>query len=201
MKTSQTGIDLIKEFEGLELEAYRCSAGVWTIGYGHTSAAGEPMVTPDLVITEPEADQILRHDLHDYEQAVLRSVTVPLNQSEFDALVSWTFNLGSGALSRSTMLARLNAEDRTGAAEALTWWVKATNPNTGESVTLPGLERRRNAEAELFLRPKTDSRQSGRRALSGCVVYETPPVHDRLRLRVNALGALRRFFGRVFGRN
>ncbi len=152
MKTSQRGIDLIKSFEGLELEAYQDSVGVWTVGYGHTDHAGAPEVTPGMRITEDEAEAILRRDLGQYERGVERLVKVPLNQNEFDALVSWTFNLGVGNLSKSTALTRLNNGDRPGAAEALTWWNKA-----GGKV-LAGLTRRRNAEAALFLEPMETKR-------------------------------------------
>lgn len=152
MKTSQTGIDLIKRFEGLELEAYQDSVGIWTIGYGHTDEAGEPRVTPGMRITEQEAEAILRRDLGQYERAVNRLVKVDLNQNEFDALVSFTFNLGAGALGSSTALKRLNAGDRAGAAEALTWWNKITLAD-GSKKELAGLTRRRNAEAALFLEP------------------------------------------------
>ena len=115
MKTSQNGIDLIKRFEGLELESYRDIAGIWTIGYGHTG----PEVGIDQHISEQEAEALLRHDLVSREKAVSGLVNVPLNQFEFDALVSFVYNVGIGAFTRSTARRRLNKGDREGAADAL----------------------------------------------------------------------------------
>lgn len=143
-KISQDGIDLIKRFEGLELEAYQDIAGVWTIGYGHTETA-----RPGMRVTEDEAEELLRRDLKVFERAVNSLVKVDLRQHEFDALVSLAFNIGGGALRRSTALRRLNAGDRYGAAEAMTWWNKATVGGTLTAVA--GLTRRRDAEADMFL--------------------------------------------------
>ena len=89
---NQAGLDLIKRFEGLKLRAYRCSAGVLTIGYGSTIDVHEGQV-----ITQAQADDLLRADLHDAEAAVTKLIAVPLNDNEFSALVSFTYNLGSGA--------------------------------------------------------------------------------------------------------
>jgi lysozyme len=142
MKTSQAGIDLIKSFEGLELTAYRCSSGIWTIGYGHTG----PDVKPGMTITQARADELLAQDLVRFEQAVDRLIEPAQQQCQFDALVSFTFNCGEGALSESTMRRRMNAgEDlNTVAREELPKWVKGAN---GEP--LPGLVRRRDAEVAL----------------------------------------------------
>lgn len=147
MKTSQKGIDLIKRFEGLELEAYQDIAGIWTIGYGHTG----PDVKPGMKISEREAEDLLKADLKPREQAVERLVKVPLNQNEFDALVSFVYNVGEGAFRKSTARRRLNNGDRIGAAEALTWWNKATIG--GVLTEVAGLTRRRAAEKALFLEP------------------------------------------------
>ncbi len=146
MRISEAGIDLIKRFEGLELESYQDIAGVWTIGYGHTETAG-----PDQKISAREADDLLRRDLAPRERAVEQLVKVPLNQNEFDALVSFVFNVGIGALKSSTALKRLNRNDRLGAADALTWWNKATVAGVLREVT--GLTRRRASERALFLTP------------------------------------------------
>ncbi|MBY0421805.1 MAG: lysozyme, partial [Parvularculaceae bacterium] len=121
MKTSDTGIALIKRFEGLELKAYQDVAGIWTIGYGHT---GDD-VKAGMKISEREAEELLRKDVKRFEDGVLRLVTVSLNQNEFDALVSFTFNVGAEAFRKSTARRRLNAGDRVGAAEAITWFNKA----------------------------------------------------------------------------
>ncbi|MEO0399793.1 MAG: lysozyme [Pseudomonadota bacterium] len=146
MKISANGVALIKRFEGLELESYEDIAGVWTIGYGHTETAG-----PGQRITDAEAEQLLRQDLGPREQSVSRLTNVPLNQNEFDALVSFVYNVGSDAYRRSTARRRLNAGDRIGAAEALTWFNKATVG--GVLVPVTGLTRRRAAERALFLTP------------------------------------------------
>lgn len=147
MRTSANGVALIKRFEGLELEAYQDIAGVWTIGYGHTGDRAQP----GNQITEHGAEQLLVADLAPREAAVNNLVKVPLNQNEFDALVSFVFNVGAGAFAGSTALTRLNRGDRIRAAEALTWWNKATVGGTLREVQ--GLTRRRAAEKELFLTP------------------------------------------------
>ena len=103
MKISLEGLSLIKKFEGCKLEAYKCSAGVWTIGYGHTAGVKEGDVC-----TQEEAEKLLRGDIFKFEEYVQDSVKVDLDQSQFDALVAWTFNLGPGNLRSSTMLKKLN---------------------------------------------------------------------------------------------
>ena len=176
MKTSQSGIDLIKRFEGLELEAYQDIAGVWTIGYGHIETA-----KPGMRITEREAEALLQRDLKPREQAVGRIVSVPLNQNEFDALVSFVYNVGVEAFRRSTARRRLNNNDRIGAADALTWWNKATVGGVLREVT--GLTRRRAAERALFLTPANppivrDPRQVD--ANSRMEPFEDPPRRGTL---------------------
>lgn len=148
MRTSDAGIALIKAHEGLRLEAYPDPAKGWsvpTVGYGHTSAAGPPTVTRGMKITEAGADAILRADLQKFERAVTSAVHVPLTQQQFDALVSFTFNLGPGNLRSSTLLRKLNALDYQGAADEFGKWNKA-----GGRV-LAGLTKRRAAERALFL--------------------------------------------------
>lgn len=147
MRTSESGIELIKRFEGLELEAYQDIAGIWTIGYGHTG----PDVEPGMKISERDAEELLRKDLRPREQAVDSAVKVSLNQNEFDALVSFVYNVGAAAFRSSTALKRLNKGDRVGAADALTWWNKATVGGVLREVV--GLTRRRAAERALFLTP------------------------------------------------
>ena len=93
MRTSENGVELIKRFEGLELEAYQDIAGIWTIGYGHTGSD----VQPGMKISERDAEELLRRDLKPREQAVEGAVKVPLNQNEFDALVSFVYNVGAAA--------------------------------------------------------------------------------------------------------
>lgn len=147
MKTSPRGIELIKQFEGLELEAYQDIAGIWTIGYGHTG----PDVEPGMRISEREAEALLRRDLKSREDAVDRFSNVDLNQNEFDALVSFVYNVGAEAYRRSTARRLLNRNNRLGAADALTWWNKATIGGVLREVA--GLTRRRAAERALFLTP------------------------------------------------
>lgn len=134
------GFNLIKHFEGLRLEAYQDSVGVWTIGYGHTKG-----VKKGDVITQKQADQFLLEDLQDAVNAANRLVKVELTQDQFDALVSFTFNLGQGNLASSTLLKLLNQGDYSGAADQFTRWVYAGKQKLG------GLVRRREAERELFL--------------------------------------------------
>lgn len=141
MITSDQGVDLIKRFEGCRLQSYRCPAGVWTIGYGHTGTD----VTEGRRITIEEADRLLREDLAHMERRVRQLVTAPLTQNQFDALVSFAFNVGLGALERSTLRKKLNTQDYRGAAAQFLVWDKA-----GGKV-LPGLVRRRRAERDLFL--------------------------------------------------
>jgi len=142
---NEDGLIIIKSFEGLELVAYQDSVGVWTIGYGHTSMAGPPDVYPGLVITEAEADRILRQDLDYFEQGVAAALTVATNSDQFSAMVSFAFNVGLTAFRDSTLLRKHNSGDFAGAADEFLRWVYAG----GER--LPGLERRRNAERALYL--------------------------------------------------
>ncbi len=139
MKTSKEGILLIKKFEGCELEAYQCSADVWTIGYGHTYNVKEGDTC-----SQKDADRILAEDLEEFEGYVQEAVGVPLKQNEFDALVAWTYNLGPGNLRSSTMLKRLNDSRFDEVPSEMRRWNKAG----GKVVN--GLVRRREAEALLF---------------------------------------------------
>jgi len=135
------GLNLIKSFEGLRLRAYQCSANVWTIGYGHTAD-----VRANDVITEEEALSFLRQDVAESERAVNQYVHVPLTQNQFDALVSFVFNLGVGSFRTSTLLKKLNAGDYDGVAQEFGRWIHAGGKK------LPGLVRRREAERALFLK-------------------------------------------------
>ena len=139
------GIALIKRFEGLRTQAYRDIAGVWTIGYGHTG----PEVGPGMRLAKGQAEDLLRRDLARFADAVTDAVRVPVTQGQFDALVSLSYNIGVSAFRRSTALRRLNASDFAGAAEAMTWWNKATID--GRKQPVRGLTRRRAAEAAFFL--------------------------------------------------
>ena len=140
MKISNNGLDLIKHFEGLVLKAYKCPAGVWTIGYGHTKD-----VQPGDEWSESNADHMLEVEMEEYEGYIHDSVTAPINQDQFDALVSWVYNLGGGNLNASTMLKVLNAGQYEEVPAQMMRWNKA-----GGKV-LEGLTRRRQAEANLFM--------------------------------------------------
>ena len=139
MNISQEGLALIKKFEGCELEAYKCAAGVWTIGYGSTKGVKEGDT-----ITQEEADNLLLHEMEEYESYINNLVEVDLEQNQFDALVSWVFNLGPANLKASTLLKVLNAKDYEGVPAQIKRWNKA-----GGKV-LQGLIRRREAESLLF---------------------------------------------------
>ena len=138
---NDAGLRLIKSWEGLRLEAYLCPAGVWTIGYGSTG----PHVYQGLTITEKEAEDLLRKDLFRFEDAVSRMVRYPLTDNEYAALVSWTFNLGQGALADSTLLRRLNLGEQPSIViqQEFPKWVYANGKR------LQGLVNRRQAEIDL----------------------------------------------------
>ncbi len=139
MNISKEGLSLIKKVEGCELEAYKCAAGVLTIGYGSTKG-----VKKGDTITQEEADKLLLHEMEEYEGYVNKLVEVNLSQNQFDALVSWVFNLGPANLKASTLLKVLNSKDYEGVPAQIQRWNKA-----GGKV-LDGLIIRRNAEALLF---------------------------------------------------
>jgi lysozyme len=142
MKINAKGLELVKRFEGLRLEAYRCPAGVLTIGFGSTG----PHVRQGMVITPGEAERLLVKDLSRFEAGVEAMVTgVPTSEDEFSACVALSFNIGLNAFARSTVLRRHKQGNKIGAANAFLMWNKA-----GGRI-LPGLVRRREAERDLYL--------------------------------------------------
>jgi lysozyme len=142
MKISERGIELIRQFEGCKLVGYADAVGIPTVGYGHTG----PEVYVGKRISQPEANALLAYDLAKFEKGVTELTTgCVLNQNQFDALVSFSFNVGLAALKRSTLLRKLKAGDSAGAAAQFLSWTKA-----GGKV-LKGLVRRRAAERDLFL--------------------------------------------------
>ncbi|MGX5107233.1 lysozyme [Enterobacter cloacae] len=145
MQTSEKGIALIKQFEGCKLTAYQDSVGIWTIGYGWTQPVDGKPIRAGMTIKQETAERLLKTGLVSYESDVSRLVKVSLTQGQFDALVSFTYNLGARSLSTSTLLRKLNAGDYAGAADEFLRWNKA-----GGKV-LNGLTRRREAERALFL--------------------------------------------------
>lgn len=140
MRISSKGIDLIKSFEGLRLEAYLDSVNVPTIGYGHTRN-----VRLGQTITVEQAEAFLMEDIHEFELAIQRLVHINLTQNQFDALVSFTFNVGIGNLKKSTLLKKLNTGDIAGAANEFNKWVYAGKQK------LKGLVKRRSKERLLFI--------------------------------------------------
>lgn len=157
MRTNEAGIEIIKTFEGLRLRAYKCPAGKWTIGYGHTG----PDVHPGLEITKERAEELLRQDLLRFENQVMFLVTIPINENQFSALVSFTYNVGADidedtipeGLGDSTLLKLLNKGDFQGAANQFPLWCKS------KGKILPGLAKRRVAERKLFLKEVDQSGQ------------------------------------------
>lgn len=177
MKTSQTGIDLIKKFEGCRLKAYKCAADVWTIGYGHTKG-----VEPYEIITLAEAERLLKEDLEKYERNVEKyHFKYGWNQNEFDALVSFAFNLGSidkltagGTRSRATI------------AEKMLTYNKISSGKV-----LAGLTKRRQAERELFLTPVQQQYVSKNKTTDGSGVIHAVQkwLNDTFGSHIKACGA------------
>lgn len=132
--------NLVKGFEGYRSKAYLCPSGKWTCGYGHTKGVG-----PDTKCTQEQAEKWLIEDLAEAYEAVVRRVTVPLNDFQKAALVSFVFNVGERAFTKSTLLAKLNQGDYVGAAAEFGKWVWSRGKK------LEGLVRRREAEAALFM--------------------------------------------------
>ena len=146
MKTSKKGIELIKKYEGFRSEPYRDAVGVPTIGYGATYYPnGNKVKMTDRPITEPQATELLKAMLKNYENTVKMLVTVELNQNKFDALVSFVYNLGRANFGKSTLLKKINANpnDESIRAEFKRW-------NRAGGKILNGLTRRRNEEADLY---------------------------------------------------
>lgn len=139
MKPSQACVDLVKSFEGFRAEAYKCPAGVWTVGYGSTENVG-----PGDTVTEAEAEQMLADDLLYASKSVDDLVDVELPQNEYDALVSFVYNVGREAFRNSTLLRMINNDDKENCGSQFLRWTKANGK------VLPGLARRRTAERELF---------------------------------------------------
>lgn len=141
--------DLVRMFEGFGGKAYRCPAGIWTIGYGHTGG-----VTPNERVTKAAAMELLRDDLDRVAKRVKRAVRVPLDDHQLAALVSFTFNVGIGAFENSTLLRELNRGNYDAVPGQMARWVNITK--NGKKIPLAGLIRRRAAEASLWLRSHGD---------------------------------------------
>lgn len=139
MTPSNNCIDMVKHFEGFRALAYLCPANVWTIGYGRTKNVKDGDIT-----SMPQATRDLEEELIEFSEQVLSVVDVELSQNEFDALTSWTYNLGVGNLQSSTLLKKLNAGDKASVPSEMLRWNKAAGK------VLAGLTTRRQAEADLW---------------------------------------------------
>ncbi|UNI74451.1 endolysin [Acinetobacter phage AB-Navy4] len=145
---SDLGVDLIRQFEGLRTSAYPDSVGVWTIGYGTTRYPNGVAVKKGDTCTEAQAKVYMKNDLQKFVRAVNKLVTVPLKQTQFDALVSLVYNIGETAFAGSTLLKKLNAKDYAGAADQFLVWNKGRVK--GVLQVIPGLTNRRKAEKKYF---------------------------------------------------
>ena len=144
MRISENGIEFIRQLEGEKLTAYRDIVGIWTIGVGHTGFVDGKPVARGMAITKEKSKEILTADLKRFESEVNDAVKVTLTQNQFDALVSLAFNIGEGAFARSTLVNKLNAGDKKGAAEQFLVW-----KNAGGRVS-QGLLNRRQKEKAMF---------------------------------------------------
>jgi lysozyme len=153
MKLSAIGRAALESREGVRLQAYRDSKGIWTIGVGHTASCGAPIPKAGLRITAEEADACFARDVARFERAIAAELRVPVAEHEFDALVSLAFNVGEAGAAHSTAVRKLNAGDRPGAAAAILLWNKPAEI----------LDRRR-AEADQFLTPYAKALPKGRRS-------------------------------------
>lgn len=143
VKINAAGLKLIKEFEGLSLDAYRCPAGKWTIGYGHTGSD----VHEGMTITEKEAEALLKHDLEHFEHGVDVLTGPETTDNQYSAMVSLAYNIGLGAFARSSVLTFHRKKFHDSAAMSFELW------NKSKGKVLPGLTRRREAERDLYETP------------------------------------------------
>lgn len=183
MKINKAGIDLIKRFEGFVPNAYLCPAGVWTIGYGTTSAAGLVDVRKGMTITQEQADEWLVYALDKYEGSVLRHLKRTPNENQFSAMVSLCYNIGEGNFKGSTVLREFNDGNFIAAASAFRMWNKAAGK------ILPGLIRRREVEAQLFSKPVAKGEPP---VLAD---YETPTEKDTSMFDVKSIFASKTLWG------
>ncbi|MCR4330059.1 MAG: lysozyme [Candidatus Roizmanbacteria bacterium] len=139
MKTSAVGIELIKKYEGLKLQAYVCPGGVLTVGYGHTKNVKENMI-----LTPQDAEELLIKDLEYFEEKLIDVVKVKINQNQFDALISLIYNIGEGAFNESSLLKFINDNKFDLAARQFPRWIYSNGK------ILTGLVNRRKAEREIF---------------------------------------------------
>jgi lysozyme len=151
MNITEEGLALIRRAEGFRSSAYKDAAGVWTIGYGHTSNAGPPNVRRSMKITRLQAEQVLASDVASFALGVEQLLTVPLTEGQFSALVSFAYNVGLENFRKSSVLRAVNAEDFAAVPRRLSLWVKSRGR------VLPGLVARRAAEASMFIQAAAGS--------------------------------------------
>jgi len=170
VSVNKATLDLIKEFEGLELSAYVAPEGNWTIGYGTTAAAGVG-ITPraGMKITEAEAEEYLRLGLEKFAAKIRPLITAPINENEFGAFMSLAYNIGPTAFAGSSALRNFNAGNKPLAGAGILLWNKATV--NGKKQVLAGLVRRRAAEHDLFLKPVSHVSPTPSRSLMGWIMY------------------------------
>jgi GH24 family phage-related lysozyme (muramidase) len=180
METSPKGVEFIKKFEGLRLTSYKCSAGVWTVGYGSTG----PNIGPNTKITREEADRLFKEQLSYFEREVREALSVPVNQNEFDALVSFTYNVGVNAFRKSTLCRLLNSGAyKTVVAAEFSRWIHVGNGKVSE-----GLKKRREQEKQLFLSKPLHA------ALAHSIVAQRDTWLKRKPLQSGALAAEEKLF-------
>jgi lysozyme len=166
MNITDRGLALIRRFEGFRASAYRDAAGIWTIGFGHTSAAGAPHVRPGMKISRKEAEQILARDVSLFARGVRELLDVELGDCQFSALVSFAYNVGLAAFRGSSVLRAVNAGQFQAVPGLMVLWVKA-----GGKV-VPGLVARRAAEATLFCKADDAVANAPRPALAGMPAHQ-----------------------------
>lgn len=145
MSVPQAAINIIKRYEGLRLEAYKCPAGVWTVGYGSTQLNGKPVKQGDK-LTLQQAEELLKKEADNFRIRIAPFIKVSVNENQLSALISLAFNIGVTAFKNSTLLRKLNGKDYFGAADQFLVWTKANGRE------LLGLKRRREEERALFLK-------------------------------------------------
>jgi lysozyme len=179
VKTSELGLKKLIAREGVRTKAYKDSVGIWTIGVGHTSAAGPPEVHPGLELSVSEINEVLARDIVKFEDAVKRNVKVPLEQHEFDALVSFVFNIGEGGFRKSKTLKLLNAGQKEAAGKAMMGWVKP-----------PEITGRRKSEVQQYLTPYNQAEKPAGKpkapAATPVAKGEKKPVSTSLRAKLGA---------------
>lgn len=173
MKTSKNGLEFIKRWEGCVLHQYICPAGKPTIGIGHVVLPGEKFPT---VLTEQEALDLLDKDVMRFEEAIEKNIKVGLNQNQFDALVSFTFNVGTGGVIGSGLQRELNAGKYDAVPGEMLKWCKFVQ--NGVKKVNVGLQNRRKAEGELFMKPST----------AGHIVTTTKQLLQVVQTKLKAVG-------------